>query len=572
MEIEVPVENPRPFSSITRHHRHILQLETVLVTIWYPAAFGAGSGPDPAGNERWSRGTWLPRPRPKLSKGYARFAGLPEWPTMVFFLSSTWFTKMPAYRNAPLASHWAAAKNTRTGGFEVKNEQGRPPPEGQEMPCHPLLLFSHGLGGTRTSYSTICGEFASYGFIVCAVEHRDGSGPRTFINHPAEGEGSRQEREQRGGLDHWDTEREKEYDMIDYIFPKDNPRDTDPGNDPDESLRAAQIEMRLAELEETYHLLCLICQGKGETIAKKNLRKDGGVGSSSRGLLGIDWNAWEGRFDTQRVTMVGHSFGAATTVEVLRHAERFSWVSQGIIYDIWGAIVKPPEDDKRHRITAPLLGVNSEAFMYWPDNFNSVMALCQEARDQGTLCWLMTIRGSIHLSQSDFPLLYPHLASLLLKMTVNPQRAIDITLSASLEFLSLSHTLPAEQTALFSRAQDPHDRFLASFLDDNPDAKKLLKHMDDLPAEHRPDEKWIGMRLKINHEFSARVAPKLRRKAKRARGDAGEVEEIWMHVVPKIKVAVKDEEKIEGVVENEEEAEEGKVSSSSQQLDPSPPT
>ena len=37
--------------------------------------------------------------------------------------------------------------------------------------------------------------------------------------------------------------------------------------------------------------------------------------------------------------MLGHSFGAATTVEVLRNADHFGWASQGIIYDIWGQVV-----------------------------------------------------------------------------------------------------------------------------------------------------------------------------------------------------------------------------------------
>lgn len=65
----------------------------------------------------------------------------------------------------------------------MKNEQG-PPPEGlNRVPIFPLLMFSHGLGGSRTAYSSLCTEFASYGFVVCAVEHRDGSGPRTFVNH-----------------------------------------------------------------------------------------------------------------------------------------------------------------------------------------------------------------------------------------------------------------------------------------------------------------------------------------------------------------------------------------------------
>jgi len=70
--------------------------------------------------------------------------------------------------------------------------------------------------------------------------------------------------------------------------------------------------------------------------------------------------------------------------------------------------------------------------MYWPDNFESVMSLCKEAKDQDTLCWLMTVRGSVHVSQSDFSLLYPKISSLLLKMTVNPQRAIDLNINASL--------------------------------------------------------------------------------------------------------------------------------------------
>jgi platelet-activating factor acetylhydrolase len=27
-------------------------------------------------------------------------------------------------------------------------------------------------------------QFASFGFIVCAIEHRDGSAPRSFVNRP----------------------------------------------------------------------------------------------------------------------------------------------------------------------------------------------------------------------------------------------------------------------------------------------------------------------------------------------------------------------------------------------------
>jgi platelet-activating factor acetylhydrolase len=94
--------------------------------------------------------------------------------------------------------------------------------------------------------------------------------------------------------------------------------------------------MRLCELEEAYRVLKMICAGDGEEIARQNRRGKGYMGGSSRGLEGIDWNQWKDRFHVDKMTMSGHSFGAATVVEVLRHPERFTNVQAGIIYDIWG--------------------------------------------------------------------------------------------------------------------------------------------------------------------------------------------------------------------------------------------
>jgi platelet-activating factor acetylhydrolase len=241
--------------------------------------------------------------------------------------------------------------------------------------------------------------------VVVSIEHRDGSGPRTFINLPERGRNLAT-----GEVDISDRDQRKGYSRTDYVFPKDNARDTMPGNKQgvDAQLRSAQIQLRLAEIEEAYYVMTLIHAGKGESVAKANIRDkdERRVGGSSRGLKGIDWESWKNRFHLQQVTMLGHSFGAATTVEVLRHKDRFQYIGQGIIYDIWGAAIQPPEDEPDHRIKTPLLGINSEAFMYWPDNFDSVMALCREVKEQGQLAWLMTVRGSVHISQSDFSLLY----------------------------------------------------------------------------------------------------------------------------------------------------------------------
>jgi len=36
----------------------------------------------------------------------------------------------------------------------------------------PVIVFTHGLGGNRTTYSTLCSDIASHGYIVAVLEHR----------------------------------------------------------------------------------------------------------------------------------------------------------------------------------------------------------------------------------------------------------------------------------------------------------------------------------------------------------------------------------------------------------------
>jgi platelet-activating factor acetylhydrolase len=446
---------------------------------------------------------------------------------------TTAFTKLPAWKNAHIAEHWPPDCNSRECGYKTKNTRGTPPPNEPEMPCFPLLIFSHGLGGTRTTYSSVCGEFASYGFVVVSIEHRDGSGPRTYINLPPD-----HKLEEKVDID--PKAMRKGYMKMDYVFPEKNPRDTMPGNQcgVDCELRRAQIALRLAEIEEAYYVMSRIHAGDGDAIAAKNLRMKSPTtcGGSSRGLRGVDWVSWKGRFHLQQVTILGHSFGAATTVEVLRHQDRFHYVGQGILYDPWGAAIQPAEDEPRHRIHTPILAINSEAFMYWPDNFSSVMSLCKEAKDHGALAWLMTVRGSVHISQSDFSILYPRICSLLLKMTVNPRRAIDLNINASLEFLK--QVMPARISAM-NRGTNEH------LLE--------VQTLDKLPTENQPVDKYTAVKLRIPNELRIRLTPHWVRRYTRKKKmedkidklpkdpnghvleglvDLDPGDEIWMHVAP----------------------------------------
>jgi len=437
MEIEVPARNPRYFSEIKRDGRHLLQLETVLMTVYYPSSHHERNLEQKGG--KLSRELWLGRPRVQIAKGYGKFAGVGS--LMIPLMLPAMFTKLPAYRNAPVANYWAPPINTEDQGFEAKTTTDSKPFGASEEPVFPLILFSHGLGGTRTMYSSVCGEFASYGFVVCAVEHRDGSGPRTYINHAKSGVGTMSERENAGKVDHSSDEQRRGYDVMDYVFPKDNPYDTSPLNEKgvDHELRNAQIELRLAELEEAYAVMNEICDGDGQKVEDRNLRTEGYKASSSHGLKGVDWDRWKNRFDLNHVTACGHSFGAATVTEMLRHDDRFNYIGQGIIYDIWGAGTTPAEEEApHHRIHAPLLAVNSEAFTYWRENFELVESLIKEAQAEPSPSpsWLLTLRGTVHVSQSDFSLLYDHVCSIFLKMVANPRRALDLNINASLEFLS----------------------------------------------------------------------------------------------------------------------------------------
>ena len=514
IDIEVPVEKPRTFSEITRHKTHLLKLESVLFTIYYPAHVDSGLGEPHPKLGRYSRPTWLPQPRLHTSKGYGKFADLPQWPTAAFFYCTTWFTKLPCYRNMKIADHWCPEKHGR-GMFEAKHMRGEAPEGESDTPTFPMIIFSHGMGGSRTCYSSLCGEFASYGFVVCAVEHRDGSGARTFVNHPEQGLGSRQEREESGRVDHHPKAMKKPYDVIDYIKPKDDPHDTTPGHKTDTKLRSAQIDLRLAEIEEAHHFMVEICEGRGAKIAKKNLRFKGSAGASSLEMKGVDWSLWKGRFQTTEVTAIGHSFGSATTVEILRHQDRFQWVSQGIIYDMWGMAVRPLESDPNHRISVPILQISSEAFMYWKANWEIAETITREAQEQGNLAWLMTVRGTVHISQSDFCIVYPHIASTILKAAMDPVRAIDLNIDASLDFLS---RVIQNEKAPFLRVL-PKKRLLN------------LPLTEELPCEHQPKEKWTAVRLRIRHETRKRLTGRFGKKEidrRRARGE----EEVWLHVRP----------------------------------------
>lgn len=554
MDIEVPARDPRPVSELKRHGKPVIRLDTVLMGIYYPSELRKDLK-TPDGRNTLHRVNWMPRPRIATAKGYAKWMNLPWLPVAGYLASTSLFTKLPAFRNAKVADYWPDHKRSGEDSKQGEDPKDTDKPNtdmpDNNKPTFPVIIFSHGLGGSRLCYSSICGELASLGFVVVAVEHRDGSGARTYVSLPGDIEANEIESSTAVLYNHSDDtspggerkhvrrRRKKElnpYYVVDYILPKDNAQDTAPHNPRgvDRKLRSAQIQLRLEEIKEAFHVLGMINGGQGDAVAAMNLRKKGNIGSSSIGLTGVQWDTWKDRMFLENVTVMGHSFGGATTVQVLRD-DSLSWVGQGIVLDIWGQGTPPGGETPHNTVKKPLLSISSEAFMHWKANFQRVVDICNETRGSGALCWMMTIVGSTHLTMSDFAILYPHWMSLFTKTMVNPIRALFLCVSPSLEFLKI--VLPSEQT---EHTAWPNDEKLLISEDPPSEPEEVL-----LP-DHAPEHKWVAIRLRIQNEFWVRLRAwcrVLKRRILRQASDEAEffkglqdlsahTEEMWTHICP----------------------------------------
>lgn len=164
-DIELSLSKPRVFgttcvssspTSIGGADRPVpaFTYDTIFFSLYYPC--------DPAP----ARGVpWLTRPIGELLAGWLKFADRQPsnriWSGVLLF--ATWCIgarlHIPAYPDAPFAR----------------------PPKDAKKEKWPLVVFSHGLAGNRRVYSQYCGELASRGFVVAALEHRDGTAPTTSI-------------------------------------------------------------------------------------------------------------------------------------------------------------------------------------------------------------------------------------------------------------------------------------------------------------------------------------------------------------------------------------------------------
>lgn len=143
----LPVAEPytAPVPHLVKGGSPVLQLSETVLSIYYPT---------PPVKSGWFSGPsvqWIPDPLSGAFEGYAKFAPIIFGPWSGWLVSRLLGRlRMPVHPGAPLA---------------------------QADSRFPLVLFSHGLVGTRNTYSQFCSSLASEGCVVVAIEHADGSGP-----------------------------------------------------------------------------------------------------------------------------------------------------------------------------------------------------------------------------------------------------------------------------------------------------------------------------------------------------------------------------------------------------------
>ncbi|KAM3425272.1 putative phospholipase [Cercospora zeina] len=319
--------------------------ETISFRIFYPCHM-----PDPSDATRPVR--WIPNPQRPTMRAFANFLGVknPKIANLISWMpQQLYWISLPAHRNAKLLN-----PPTRNGRW-------------------PVAVFSHGLAGSRNAYSYVCGDMASNGMVVIALDHRDGSSPIQYVRETS----------------------------------STKPRIVDPvkiSHEPSLEVyeaRDKQLRVRLWEISLAYEALMKIDGGQ----RLENLDINASTKRKERVEVLYMFNEMLDIHRAGKVTWAGHSYGACTTVQLLKSifystdrpadagkplivpnsdaaiAHQIMPESPVILMDMWGLPFKSPDQaylwDKplpSYAIGGPsgsnVVSILSEAFFNWDDNLS----------------------------------------------------------------------------------------------------------------------------------------------------------------------------------------------------------
>ena len=309
----------------------------------------------------------------------------------------------------------------------------KPPPEVGER--WPVMLFSHGLGGSRNAYSHICGSLASHGIIVVAPDHRDGSAPISFIKDSP-------------------TSNLK---AVDYqYYPHQSTPEVEKG-------RNEQLKIRCWELGMAHDALLKIDVGTSLTNTQATQGSD-------------NLESFRSKLDVHRpgkISWAGHSFGATTITQFLKSvyhkgsilypyctkalSEQITPASPVSLLDLWAmpltgsstaSLYNQPLPSNCGSPSSPPLVVLSEGFYKWTTNFQHTLHIATHSSSKTAAeAHIFYPVSAAHLSQSDFGILFPWLTKKALK-TDDPDRTLRLNVRAVLESLRRNGISVADTSAL----------------------------------------------------------------------------------------------------------------------------
>ncbi|CAK9234888.1 unnamed protein product [Sphagnum troendelagicum] len=279
--------------------------------------------------------------------------------------------------------------------------------EGRKKQRLPVVIFSHGIWACHTTYSATCVDLASHGYIVVAVEHLDGSSSMAHYH------------------DH-----EGKCKWVHHAF------GDKPVGDTPMAERAKQLRQRVGEIQKVIDVLESLDQGS----LMQNF-------NSVTGRASLDTKFFQQRLDLNHIAMHGHSFGGATAIATSGVDKRIKCC---LAEDVWW---EPLEEVDYSRLAGkvPVLLLNTESFNWAAlrNGRKKFMKGRAHAHNEASplITALMTIKGTTHMDQCDFPLLFPNIAKIAgMTGALQATHSKDINSRACLDFL-YKNLLPPETGA-----------------------------------------------------------------------------------------------------------------------------
>ncbi|KAK4228804.1 platelet-activating factor acetylhydrolase [Podospora fimiseda] len=421
VDIEIPVAQLDPDSATPRPDGST-DIHTVQCRIFYPAV------PE----SKPKRITWLPNPQRLHIGAYAQFLGVGSTAASIlsFLPRYLHWTTIPVHKNADLLS----------------------PPSGNPRSRWPTMIFSHGLGGNRNAYSHVAGSMASYGVVVVCPEHRDASAALTLVRDP-------------------DNQNRFFAKNTCHVVPYQRiPHDQEPEI---WATRNKQLRIRLWEINHLFEAMVSLDRGD-ESCIKSNLNSSTPFASLSQFTNKLDI------LEPGKVIFSGHSFGAATTVQLLKSvyystkshpvlssmssppfvprpnsclSKQITPQSPAILLDMWCFPLLSAATKALHDLPLPcyadggpggsgILAIESDQFFKWGEHLRCKARLLSpdptatkvQFAENVSRPHFFYVEKSAHLSQSDFAVLFPWLTKKAFG-TDAPERVLRLNTRAQLQFL-----------------------------------------------------------------------------------------------------------------------------------------